>query len=366
VSKNGNRKVIVGAQTYLMDYDETLEVLALSTGKPKTTDNLLKTVFLRVENNKISDLINVQTKDFVDVQVKVSYCVDFLEEYKDKWFSVENYVKYMTDRQRSLIKSEVKLHTIEDFYENAFDIIRKVALNISDDKSAGKDTIEGKVGRFFPENGMFVHDVEVLSVHIEEEVDDIINEHQMKIIEKTLELSNANKELEVSKKLAEVNNAMADLKYNTEFQKLTLENKLAKEKLEKGEEIARIKEASATAAKTAEEKLQPIMDSIQKSELARKKEITDAELSAKKDEDNLNMIKQKAYTDAIKKVMESFSPELIASMTSSANAELLQTVTQAMSPYAIANGESIAEVTNKLLRGTSLEKLIEHFNNDEK
>jgi hypothetical protein len=213
---------------------------------------------------------------------------------------------------------------------------------------------------------MFVHDVEVLSVHIEEEVDDIINEHQMKIIEKTLELSNANKELEVSKKLAEVNNAMADLKYNTEFQKLTLENKLAKEKLEKGEEIARIKEASATAAKTAEEKLQPIMDSIQKSELARKKEITDAELSAKKDKDNLNMIKQKAYTDAIKKVMESFSPELIASMTSSANAELLQTVTQAMSPYAIANGESIAEVTNKLLRGTSLEKLIEHFNNDEK
>lgn len=130
VSKNGTRKVITGAQTYLLEYDETLEVLELSTGRPKTTDNLLKTVYLRVDNNKISDLINVQTKDFVDVQVKVSYCVDFLEDYKDKWFSVENYVKYMTDRQRSLLKREARLHTIEDFYENASDIVRRVALNL--------------------------------------------------------------------------------------------------------------------------------------------------------------------------------------------------------------------------------------------
>jgi hypothetical protein len=33
-----------------------------------------------------------------------------------------------------------------------------------------------------------------------------------------------------------------------------------------------------------------------------------------------------------------------------------------MAPYAIAKGESIAEVTNKLLRGTSLEGIIEDVN----
>src|SRR5699024_10371360 len=114
VSKDGKRKVVIGPQTYLMEYDESLEVLELSTGKPKTTDNLLKTVYLRVENNKISDLIKVETKDFVSVLIKVSYCVDFIDQdntgkrYKDKWFSVENYVKYMCDRERSLIKREAK------------------------------------------------------------------------------------------------------------------------------------------------------------------------------------------------------------------------------------------------------------------
>ena len=35
-----------------------------------------------------------------------------------------------------------------------------------------------------------------------------------------------------------------------------------------------------------------------------------------------------------------------------------------MAPYAIANGESIAETVNKLLRGTSLEGIVEKFNGD--
>ena len=30
------------------------------------------------------------------------------EKYKDKWFNVENYIKYLCDRERSLLKREVK------------------------------------------------------------------------------------------------------------------------------------------------------------------------------------------------------------------------------------------------------------------
>lgn len=359
VSKNGDRKVITGAQTYLMDYDETLEVLELSTGRPKTTDNLLKTVYLRVDNNKISDLINVQTKDFVDVQIKVSYCVDFLPEYKEKWFSVENYVKYMTDRQRSLIKREAKLHTIEEFYENASDIVRKVALNIADDKSES-ETDCGRTGRLFKENGMLVHDVEVLNVKVEDDVDDIINVHQKKMIEKSLELSNASKEIEVATRLAEADKAKADLEHSSKIYRLNLENKFAKEEIEKQEEIKRIQEEAEIAEKTAIQNVQSLMDTIQKSELAREKEKTEAELSRKKEIYDLEINKQKAYTDAVKKVIEAISPNLIASMTSSSNAELLKAVSEAMSPYAMASGESVAEVTNKLLRGTSLEGLIEN------
>ena len=75
----------------------------MSTGRPKTTDKLIKTVYLRHENNKVSDLINVETKDFVRATVKVSYCVDFDKADMDKWFAVDNYVKYLCDRVRSLL-----------------------------------------------------------------------------------------------------------------------------------------------------------------------------------------------------------------------------------------------------------------------
>ena len=40
-----------GPQTVLLDYDQDLERLELSTGCPKTTDGTLKTVYLRHENN---------------------------------------------------------------------------------------------------------------------------------------------------------------------------------------------------------------------------------------------------------------------------------------------------------------------------
>lgn len=41
---------------------------------------------------------------------------------------------------------------------------------------------------------------------------------------------------------------------------------------------------------------------------------------------------------------------------------MLETVTKSMAPYAIARGnESVAEVTDRLLRGTNLEKLIENL-----
>ena len=48
-------------------------------------------------------------------------------------------------------------------------------------------------------------------------------------------------------------------------------------------------------------------------------------------------------------------------MTSSANAELMETVAKAMSPVAMARGESVAETTNLLLRGTPLEGMIADF-----
>ena len=360
VSKTGNRKVVIGPQTYLMEYDETLEPMELSTGKPKTTDHVINTVYLRVDNNKISDIINVRTKDFVNVSIKVSYCVDFLKEYKDKWFDVENYVKYLCDRMRSLLKKEAINYSIEEFYANANDIVRTVVLDIKSEKDG-----KSKIGRLFEENGMFIHDVEVLSVKADPVVQEIIDRNQKQTVEKSLQLTVTEKDLEVEKELAKAEKEKAKLKYDTESYENELRSKITLERIDNEEKEKRANEAAELASRKATEALQPILDSIEKQKNERTRAAYDLEEYHVKKMNGLEIAKQKAYTDAVKKVIDSISPELIASMTSSANAELMQTVAQAMSPYAMATGESVSDVTNKLLRGTSLEGLIESFSKDE-
>ena len=355
VSKSGKRDVVIGPQTRLLDYDETLEYMELSTGKPKTTDHLMSTAYLRVENNKISDVVNAQTADFVDVQVKVSYCVDFLEEYKDKWFSVENYVKYLCDRERSLIKREIKKYSIEEFYANSTDIVRKIALNIPDEND---EVIDNREGRFFKENGMLVTDVEVLSVAVQTDVARILEAHQEEMINKSLELSDAAKRMEVVTKLAEYEKKEAELNHANRVYQLEMAQKLEMEKLANESEIAAKRRAEKQAQTQAESDMQEILDAIAAAKLERIKAEDTARLETEKALAEIEKAKETAYAETVAKIMESVSPDLIASMNSQANVDLMKAVTANMSPLAIANGESVADTTNKLLRGTPIEGIL--------
>ena len=355
VSKDGSREVVVGPQTRLLDYDETLEALHLSTGKPKTTDNILSTGYLRVENNKISDIIKVQTSDFVDVEIKVSYCVDFLEEYKDKWFSVDNYVKFLCDRQRSLLKREVKKYTIQEFYNNSTDICRNIMLNISDEtKDNGLP-----FGRLFEDNGMLVKDVEILSVHIESDVARMLEEHQNEIIAKTLELSDAEAKINVVTKLAEVRKKELDLQNQNDMYELELANERKNKRIQYEEQQNALKRATIAAEKQAQKDLQPILDEIAKAQIAREKEENSIQIEKEKAELQLDKARKASYAAMVEKIMGSISEDLVAALNAKANSEMLETVTGAMSPYAIAEDTSVADVTNKLLRGTSLEGIID-------
>ena len=354
ISKDGTRKVVCGPQTVLLDYDQTLEVLEMSTGKPKTTDNCINTVYLRHENNKVSDIINVETKDFVKCAVKVSYCVDFDIKLMDKWFNVENYVKFMCDRIRSEAKRAVKKYTIEEFYNNYSTIIHDIAVCADCEKADG-DT---RIGRYFPENGMYVHDCEVLSLSVENAIAKLLTAHQEEMVQKSLELSDAEKRVQVAEKLAEAEKKEQELRTQQLLNKMELNRKEALHKLEIQAEINRQNEAEKVAAKEAERDMQALIDAINDAKLARDVKNAEFELSAKKAQAELEVAKQNAYTANVEKIMASIAPELIAAMTSTSNAQLMETVAKAMSPVAMARGESVAETTNLLLRGTPLEGII--------
>ena len=54
-------------------------------------------------------------------------------------------------------------------------------------------------------------------------------------------------------------------------------------------------------------------------------------------------------------MLEAVQPGLIEALQGKANAELVNGIGSAVSPYAMANGESVADTISTLLRGTSLE-----------
>lgn len=365
VSKSGKREIIVGPATRLLNYDETLEAMELSTGNPKTTDHLLRTGYLRVENNKVSDTITAQTADFVDVKISVSYCVNFLEKYKEKWFSVENYVKFLTDRMRSIVKRIVKTCTIQEFYANSTDIIRDCILGINKDAECETSESELPIGRLFTENGMFVKDVEVLSVGVERNVAHILEAHQTEMITKTLELADAEQKMKLVKALAKVEREEVDLRNANRLHELELSHKLETDKMAKAEELRAKERAAADAATKARKDMQEVLNAIHKEELAREKQKVDAKVAEEKAYAIIEAEKEKAYAETVKSIMESISPDLVAALTAKSNNEMLETVTASMSPYAMAKGESVAEVTNKLLRGTSLEGILETMANKE-
>lgn len=360
VSKNGTRKVVRGPQTILLDYDQTLEELQLSTGKPKTTDKVEHTVFLRYENNKVSDIISVETKDFVECSVKVSYCVDFDPAYMDSWFSVDNYVKYLCDRIRSLLKREVKKHTIEDFYQNYSDIVRNIAIDYSENTTFEKASNKHE-GRFFRENGMFVKDCEVLSLTVESEIAEILESHQRDMVEKSLELSDAEARVKVAEALFDAEKKENELASTKLINRMNLQGEEARRKLEIQAEVNRKQEAEKQAAKQAEKDMQVLIDAIHEAEMTRKQKETDANIAEKQALADIEKAKQEAYAKTVADVMKSIQPDLVAAIQAQSDSKVFNSIATGIAPYAIGNGESAAEFVDRLLRGTTLEGIVNKF-----
>lgn len=349
VSKSGDREVVIGPATRLFDYDETVEAITIVHD-----DKGEVTAFLKTENNKVSDVINAQTADFVDVQIKLSYYVDFLKDYKDSWFAVNNYAKYLCDNMRSLIKREVRTYNIKDFYADSTEIIRNIVLDIN----AETEAADKPFGRFFKTNGMLVNDVDIIGIGVEKDIAMILEKHQNELIQKSVELADAAARMEVVTALADVKKKEAELNNETALYALELEQKRTEEEMHNKEKI-RVKEREAKAAEVqARNDLQDILTAIQSAEMARIKEKQDAEIAHAKELAEIEKAKQEAYAATIKEIMSSIQPDLVAAISASTQAELLKEGMASISPYAIANGESVADTVNKLLRGTSLEEII--------
>jgi hypothetical protein len=133
------------------------------------------------------------------------------------------------------------------------------------------------------------------------------------------------------------------------------------EKLAAQAELDATTRAQEEAVKQAEADMQTLLDQIQTAKLERAKKEDDAKIATEKALAAIEKDKQDAYAKTVAAIMDSITPELVSAMTSKSNADMLSAVSESMAPYALSKNESIADVTNKLLRGTTLEGIIDNI-----
>ena len=352
VKKTGERKVEIGPKTILLDYDQNLEVLELSTGKPKNTDTLYKTVYLRITNNKVSDIIDLETSDQIPISVKISMVVNF-EGDEEKWFDSENYVKLLCDHVRSMLKGRVRKEGIREFDKNHVELIRNTILGES---IAAEDGTTSRKGLSFEENGMRVCDVEVLDFKIEDEhIARMLKDAQHETITSNISLDQAEKDLEVTRRSEQIAQEKDVAKAMTAEKR----TELAVKEVEQQLELTMSRLASEQNSTEEKKKLalaqEAVEDAKHDSDLARRERSWTQRNDQAKEELRQLIEKLKEETSAVVEKFGAAQSGFSESLLALQNAELMEKVVQAGSVQAMIGGESIVDVLKKILTGTPLE-----------
>ena len=351
IGKSGTRKVIVGPQTYMLEYDENLAVIELSTGKPKNDENLIKTVYLRVLHNKVSDIVKVETKDLCPADITLSYRVNFTSD-AENWFNVENYVKFLTDHLRSKIRNAVKKIPLMEFYSGGIDILRDIILGKPDE--AGK-----RSGGMFKENGMWIYDVEILDLQLmDEDIEELLFTAQHEEVKQKLEISTKQNNFRFTKESEEIARNTATEKSATAKQKLLLQQ----EEVEKNLllTLANIEAEINARQKELDAKLtsQDILSKIKEKELGRQRAEKELLIALEQKLLEQRIENMKAEVEAVVSKAEAVSPDLIAALQAFGDKALAEKMAQSMAPLSILGGDSVAEVFSNMLRGTVLENVL--------
>ncbi len=408
VKKTGERRVEVGPKMVLLEYDETPMKLQLSTSKPKTDARLVDVAYLRVLNNQVSDIVSVETADLVKVRLELSFRVNFAGSTpaeQEKWFSVENYVKVLTDHCRSRLRNAAKRKGIEEFYGNTIDIVRDTILGSA---AEGKN----RDGLVFKENGMVIYDVEVLNISIEDPlVAKQLTGVQTAALSGAIELATAKELAERTVKLEELKRGSLDEKQKTtakeedlrrqqmeEKQKTTLKEEqlrreLAEEKQKatlNDENLKRqvLEEREKTSVLEAEQSKLALQRTVErnmadaqaKHKLAEENaktqlagveagaKISDVQLQAtrKSEEQKLDIAKKSAEqelarlrgeTEEYVKRMDAITTDMIAALQMFGDKLFIEKITEAVGPLALATGVSTVDVFGQIFKGTPFEEI---------
>jgi major vault protein len=367
VNSKGDRRTVIGPQRVLLQYDEYLERLSLSTGKPKNSDKRIAQAYLRYISNPVSDIISLKTKDLVNVDIQVKYLVRFEEAEKDKWFAVDNYVQYMVDHLRSMIGNTVRNIGVQEFFANAANILRDTVLGV---KASAERPL-----KHFSENGMTVYDLELIAFTVKDtSVAELLTRSSQETLVDSIELERAKEKLILTqgKQEAERNTLIetaktAELKDTIASQAVArreaaslaeIEADIAQERVrldaEIGASIAR-NEGDQTAAEIAKITKALYLD-IKVAEDAHTQEIAEQVVARE-----IKKLTEEA--NAAKTRTENIPPALVEALVALAQSGQFQAIAEHLAPLSIVRGESLSGTLEQMFKGTPLEGMVNNIAN---
>lgn len=358
VSKTGDREVVVGPKPRLLNYDESLEAVSLSTGTPKSFTNPLRTVYLRVENNRVSDEITAETEDLVRVTVKLAMRVNFMGD-PNRWFSVENYVGLLSERVRSILRSKIKRVKVRDFMRGSVDMIREFLLGahpeVADVKEGETAPAAKRPGLVFAENNMRLSDVEVLDVHIgDSDIDELLQETQHDTVRTEIQLEQAERELSMTKKQQDIARQRIEEDEKTQLAKIKSDRKIADESAANALASVQRGIEKANEELTLTQSRESIADEQAKRTDARDKILHDREAAHLKALEDIAItgVKERGMV-AIDKI-KAIQPDLIAAMQVLGDKMLTVESVKELGAVAALTGESVEGVFKRLMQGSVL------------
>lgn len=332
VDRAGARRVVLGPASELLEYDETLETLRLSTEVPKSRHARLETAHLRVAGNEVTDRLRVVSSDLVSAELLLKYRVSFEGQDASLWFAVEDYVELLCDHARSKLQAVLRRTPIRDMRDRVTDIVRDTLLGARNEEGL-------RLGLAFAENGMRVYDVEVLELEVlDAAVDELLAGAQMSAIKSAVVVAEKETALVNQRRAEEIDRDLARANHDTELLRLALEE----ERRERSAEMERTRAERALA--DAEMELQ-----VKSKQLETERALHLADLEKRGDLQSLALKDLEARVKAAVDQAQAFSPHLVMALERLADEQLLSALSTNFSELAAIEGRGILETAQKFL-----------------
>lgn len=343
LSKTGESRIVTGPQTILLEYDETLGVV-----NEHEEYGITETVYLPYKSDdSVPIYVNALTKDFVGVRIDCDLILTFNEEEQDKWFTIKDYKEYLRAQVRNLLAQVISTYTAEELVDNLNTILEE---NLLQYKCVENGT---EIKNFFLNSFNFG----------DNEVNNILLKNKKLLVSKKSNLNTSLETLEITRKIEEINNEIREIEHNSKMTAIEREKEYNEQQAQIEKEKLLHEQDLEKAKYDAQFNLIDIKDSINKADIARQEETNNSAIECLRKKNELEIEKERSYSENIVNIISSISPDLSAALTHRSNEEILTAIANAVSPYAMANEESVAKTVSTLLRGTGLENILNNVGN---